>query len=152
MKWIQVVASLTLASLAGCGSEADKFTLVPVSGTVTMNGKPLAEATVSFIPDQGNKESTAGADTTGPEGTYKAGFQHRSGLAPGKYKVIITPPLPASAKVNEAFAKDPYMAKLSLGGQEKKVAGAKNEFDIDVTEKGGTFDFDVKSSSAAATK
>src|SRR5438105_558805 len=105
-------------SLVACGSgdETRSFKLVPVSGTVTLNGKPLAGATVVFAPEAANKPSTPGSDTTGPEGNYKLMYRNRSGVAPGKYKVTVAMPLKTSGVVNESFKDDPYMAQLAAGG------------------------------------
>lgn len=43
------LSAILLLWLSGCGS-SDGFTLVPVSGTITLDGQPLAGATVSFQP------------------------------------------------------------------------------------------------------
>jgi hypothetical protein len=42
--WLVVL----LVSLAGCGSKEGQF--APVSGVVLLNGKPLADASVTFTP------------------------------------------------------------------------------------------------------
>jgi len=149
------IVPLTLLVLAGCGTEEDRIDLVPVSGTITQNGKPMAGATVSFIPDAANPVSTPGVDSTGPEGNYKIMFKHRSGLAPGKYRVVVEPGLeaPGGGKVPEEFADDPYMAQMSLGvipGEKKQgeAAGTKNEFEAEVTDgEDNVFEFDVKTTS-----
>lgn len=154
MKSIRMVASLALVStgLIGCGSEEDRFKLVPVTGTVTLNGKPLAGATVSFAPVSGNVSNTPGVDSTGPAGNYKLMFKGRSGVAPGKYKVSITPPDPQSSSgVPDAFRDDPMMMQFANEAKPqvatKKVeAGAKSEFEREVSDKGDVLDFDVKSS------
>jgi hypothetical protein len=152
-------AILTLAALVGCGgTDEDRFTLVKVSGTVTKNGKPLADAKVSFIPEAGNKDSTPGVDQTGPQGNYLLTFKGRTGIAPGKYKVLIVPSLelPGGSKVPEAFEKQPGMFQMALDAQKKTSKPAapeakkeviKSEFPAEV-EAGvsQTLDFDVKSS------
>src|SRR4051794_11871782 len=86
------ILALIPGALAGCGSgdETARIKLVPVSGTVTFNGKPLEGATVTFSPDSSNQDQTPGGDVTGPEGNYKAMFRGRSGLAPGKYHVLVS--------------------------------------------------------------
>jgi hypothetical protein len=151
MRRLQFIAASALAALAGCNSEDGRVHLVPVTGTVTLNGKPMAEAFVSFVPDPGNKELTPGNDATGPEGNYKIMWKNRSGVAPGKYKVVITPPLekPTGA-LAAAFKDDPYMADLMSGGlsapdSKKKSPLTKSEFeDVVVGPEGDTLDFDAK--------
>lgn len=141
----------TLAALSGCKSEEDRIPLLPVSGTVTQNGKPMANATVSFIPAEGNTHSTPGVDATGPEGNYKIRYKNRMGLSAGKYRVVIEPSLEVDqANTPPEFADDPYMAQMSRGhvpGEKRTGAEAKlikNEFEAEVSESNDVFDFDVK--------
>ncbi len=158
MKKFQAVAILALAPLVGCsGTEEDRYQLVKVTGTITKNGKPLADADVSFVPGSGNQVSTPGVDRSGPQGTYMLSFKGRTGVAPGKYKVLITPPVevPAGAAIPDAFKNDPVMFRTSLkarsAGQNKatevKKEIVRSEFNAEVDEKdvNVTLDFDVKS-------
>jgi hypothetical protein len=67
MKRILVLTfATTLFAIIGCGG----VKYVPVSGVVTLDGKPLANAMVLFQPigDQGGVGSTAKTDS---EGRYK---------------------------------------------------------------------------------
>lgn len=48
MRYLPGMVVLSLFA-AGCGS-GDPYTYAPVSGRVTLNNKPLADATVSFLP------------------------------------------------------------------------------------------------------
>jgi hypothetical protein len=142
-------ALLPAVLVAGCGGEEeDRYPLVPVSGTVTQNNKPVGGATITFLPDPGNPYNTPGFDSTGPEGNYKLKFRNRSGVAPGKYKVTVEPSAAVdAARIPDQFKDDPYMGQMSLGvtrPAEKKAAGTKNEFEAEVDGKGGTFDYDVK--------
>jgi len=147
-----------LAFAIGCGSGPK---LVPVSGVVTLNGKPLGEAVIQFLPDPATADSLPADDVTGPEGNYKAQSKGRSGVVPGKYRVVITKvntPIPPA--VSEQFKDDPFMAELSsrppdVGKAAKKAAdGTKIEeaFSREIPPEGGVFDFDVKATSKAAAK
>ena len=153
MRWLRTAAPLVLVALAGCGDEDERVRLVPVSGTITLNGKPMADATVTFLPDKANKDSTPGADTTGPDGNYKLRFKSRSGVAPGKYKVSVTPsPAAATGPVPDALKDDPVMARLAAeprAAPERKAAGTKTEFDAEVSPAGDVLDFDVKTKAVA---
>lgn len=60
---------------AGCGS-SDGPDLVTVEGTVTMDGKPLPDATVIFQPKEGGRPSFA---TTNEEGEYELQYSPDSG-------------------------------------------------------------------------
>jgi len=77
---------LTLFLLsAGCGPSGPE--IASVSGRVTMDGKPLANATVVFIPENGRP---AGASTD-ENGNYELNFsQGRRGAIPGKNTIRIT--------------------------------------------------------------
>jgi hypothetical protein len=150
---VGLLAAITVVSgVFGCGGDERK--LVPVSGTVTLNGKPLRDAVISFLPDDSNKGALPAEDITGPEGNYKAMTRGRSGLSAGKYKVVITKSTVETSKVPAAFKDDPYMARLSTegpqptgdqgAGRNAKSTEIKGEFDREVEPAGSTLDFDVK--------
>lgn len=155
MRWRRLLVALALAGLVGCGSDEDRIKLVPVTGTVTLNGKPLADAMVNFVPAEASGPSTPGVDSTGPMGNYKLMFKGRSGVAPGKYKVTITPAdeTASAANVPEAFKDDPAMLGFANDARQKSgskgPAGTKTEFDAEVPAEGGVLDFDVKSGKPA---
>ncbi len=160
MRRTPTFAVVALAAMCGwgcSGEEEANWKLVKVTGTVTKNGKPLADAVISFVPAGGNKQSTPGADQTGPEGNYMLTFKGRTGVAPGKYKVIVTQPLelpPGSVSSEPALADQPAMRQMALAASnpgkkksaEAKKELAKSEFDREVEDTAGsvTLDFDVK--------
>lgn len=112
-RFLSCFALIAAAVAGGCG-ESDGPALVPVEGTVTFNDKPLEGATISFVPDATNASSTPGADLTGPDGSFKAMHRNRLGLAPGKYKVLVTKSESDSKKpIPEALQKDKFMAKMA---------------------------------------
>jgi hypothetical protein len=82
---------LLVIGLSGCGegtSQSD--TAVPVTGTVTLDGKPLPGANLTFIPllaDQGQ----GGVGSTDAAGKYEVKhFRTGKGLEPGKYRVAVS--------------------------------------------------------------
>lgn len=154
IKRIMFIGSFCAMNLAGCGDDGPK--LVPVSGTVTMNGKPLEGATIAFSPEPSNKEGQGADDITGPTGNYKAMTRGRSGVVPGKYKVVVTKtPSSASSAAPDAFKDDPFMANLKVEVPtkgKKDTAKIEGIFDRDVPPEGGTIDFDVKATAEAASK
>ena len=77
-----------LAVLSGCGGGSGE--LVATSGTVTLDGQPLANATVIFKP-QANTKGNGGSGQTDSSGRYEAMTpQGKKGLYPGTYKVVIS--------------------------------------------------------------
>ncbi len=101
-----------ILSAAGCGDADSRVSLVPVEGSVTQNGKPFEEAIITFLPENGNQDLTTGVDRTGQGGSFKAMYRNRPGLAPGKYKVVVSKTSHVSnKKIPEAFKDLPYMAK-----------------------------------------
>ena len=130
--------------LAGCGQESK---VVPVEGTLTLNGKPLEGAEVAFVPDDKNLAQTAGSDRTGPAGNFKMIHRGRSGLAPGKYRVIV-----GRGDVAEFGVPDVFMGKLAQSkvqaqpkkGAKKPPAPARYTFDREVYASGGPIDMDIK--------
>src|SRR5262245_11678223 len=158
MRWLRGTVSLVLVILVGCGSDDDNIKLVRVTGTITQNGKPLANAEVSFVPDAGNKDTTPGVDQSGPEGNYMVRYKGRTGVAPGKYQVTITPSDEvAKSKVPEKFKNDPMMFNImkeaqvssKKSGPAEKKAVVKSEFPAEVPDQSSVvIDFDVKSTSS----
>ena len=76
-----------VAALAGCGGAGNKVAMV--TGTVTLNGKPLADAMVEFVPIGGTGSTAFGR--TDDNGAYKMEYSRdQSGVFVGKYEVHIT--------------------------------------------------------------
>lgn len=153
------IAALAAAVAPGCGSgdETDSYALVPVSGNVTLDGKALEGAKVLFTPADGNKPDTPGVDETGKEGNYKLMYRGRSGIAPGKYHVLVAKTIEpgAAAKATEEHKDDPVLAAMDKQGAlvaqgtkgvPKRAAPliVNQMFEREVSTKGEVFDFDLK--------
>lgn len=79
-----VVLSTTL-SFFGCGSD-----LVSVTGTVTLDGKPLEGATVTFRPQEGESDRPS-AGVTDASGKYELKYTAtEKGAKKGKHRVEIS--------------------------------------------------------------
>ena len=87
---ILILLPLACALAAGCGSSKT----APVSGRLTLNGKPLARASITFAPI-GSKDkqepgpSSAGITDADGRYTLKLIGQEGSGAMIGKHKVMI---------------------------------------------------------------
>ena len=78
---------LASVSQAGCGGSAS----TPVEGVVTLDGKPLAGATVTLLPTRGNGPGPFTGKTDN-DGRFVLGtaLEPNSGAAPGQYRLMIT--------------------------------------------------------------
>jgi hypothetical protein len=73
-------------ALVGCGGSRTS----PVAGVVVLDGQPLAEAAIQFVPQGAGRDATGQTDTNGE--FAMSTFEPRDGVLPGTYKVVITPP------------------------------------------------------------
>jgi hypothetical protein len=83
-----VPAAVALLLTPGCGG----LKPVWVGGKVTLDGKPLAGATVSFVPIDENKGRSAGGKTDNDGNFELTTFTHGDGALPGEYKVTVDLP------------------------------------------------------------
>lgn len=75
--------------ISGCGGgSSSKVKTVPVNGTVTLDDKPLAGATVRFFDTTGKNISVSGV--TDDQGKYSLGVSDIKGAPPGNYNVVVS--------------------------------------------------------------
>ena len=80
---------LMMLAAVGCGGKG--FRSAPVSGVVTLNGKPLAEATVIFQPAGSGNPGPPSTATTDEEGRFTLLFSdQKPGAVVGKHKVVVS--------------------------------------------------------------
>ena len=106
-RWLPLLIFVAaLLPLSGCGKK-----LTPVSGVVTLDGKPVADATVTFVSDDGKYTSTGATDESG-------NFALSSGAGPGayegNYKVTVAkyPKVEGSAPTGAPGADKDYMNQM----------------------------------------
>lgn len=147
----KLLLALTVAALIGCSrSDADKLGTVKAGGTVTLNGQPLAGATVTFSPTSAGRAASAMTDS---QGRFTLNTSNTiSGVMPGSYAVGIaketvqgamTPeesqayyeknkqPPPAPKVTNEVPEK--YKSPTASGLKAEVKAGDSNDFKFDLT-------------------
>lgn len=84
---IYLIAGAVLTTLVGCGDEETGPTLIPVSGKVTLDGRPLTTGgSVSYRDASGLIQPTGDIE---PDGTYKLINDGREGAPAGEYQVIV---------------------------------------------------------------
>src|SRR5260370_39427385 len=111
--------------LGGCGGgDAPKHVGVfKVTGTVTFQGKPLAQATVSFSPKEGQPVAFGTTDDKGEFTltTYTAG----DGAAAGSYGVVVSKAVSPGATPDAGHSADPaVLAKTQMGHDEASSAAS----------------------------
>jgi hypothetical protein len=86
-----IVLSGSLLVLFGCGQDSEfLLDFLPVSGQVLMDGAPLAEATVVFVPTD-SKQPQPSWGFTDDEGKFSLQSPRRNeGVCAGTYRVVIT--------------------------------------------------------------
>ena len=88
--------TVLLGAAAGCDG---RRTPVPVSGTVTLDGKPVEGATVSFHLLGDDKEGRPATGQTDKTGTFRLTTGNEDGARPGEYKVVVTKNVLAGPKL-----------------------------------------------------
>ncbi len=123
---------------------ADPTALVPVTGRVTFNGKPLATVVVTFLPPRG---PALAVDETDEEGNYELKSMGGPGALPGEYKVGIS--YLVSDK-GEPQGIGPRTALVQGPGMLSAKELVPKEYDLGRTKltakvgpKGGVFNFDL---------
>lgn len=77
------------------GCTGDNYpSMYPVSGVITMDGKPLANAQLGFVPvtDDGEGFSGVGAAESDEQGRFEVYFAEYTGLPEGSYRVTVELP------------------------------------------------------------
>jgi len=129
-----VAALMTVAPLLiGCGGAGDTPELGDVSGTVTLDGKPLAGALVTFQPE-GGRPSTGETDESGQ---YTLTYSSASmGARVGKHSVRITKTdVSGTTKDGDPIEKEIVPSQYN----------SNSELSADVKPGSNTFDFQLKS-------
>ena len=127
-----VLGAILCTWLVGCGSN-----LATVTGTVTLDGQPLAgsdkmSGTVQFSPEGGRGATAVG--NLDQSGRYHLSTGSRVGVLPGKYLVSVSaveiiPPKIAGEAGSGRLATPPRYADAKSSGFTADVAPGKNIFD-----------------------
>lgn len=122
---------VALGVLAGCGTE-NKLGRQGVSGSVTLDGRPIANGTIRFEPVA---EDGVASGTTITQGKYD--ISAARGLPPGEYLVRISAagesgvaePLPGdSSKLAEELVPEKYNTNSELKVAIKKGSNESQDF------------------------
>lgn len=143
---IVLIASLLL--LAGCGTRGPKLGMV--AGKVTMDGQPLPEVIVTFVPAEGGVSSSG---LTNQDGVYLLSCSLGQGAVVGQHRVYVQskpPNAPGDSLVPDeddpSYRPDPYASVRAPVFEEKlparyntnselvrEVKPGKNMIDLELT-------------------
>ncbi|MBA2117144.1 carboxypeptidase regulatory-like domain-containing protein [Bremerella alba] len=143
---LAVALSMILLSLTGCSGPSDQPDLGQVSGTITLDGKPLNNIVVVFQPDNG-RPARGRTDT---EGQYELTYIRSSlGTKVGHNRVEIAPSEEDDAPDEpEEDADSRKVNRPSKSGKPRIPVryNIKSELEADVQPGENTFDFELTSS------
>jgi hypothetical protein len=115
MRNLIYLGSILLAILSGCGDRR-----VTVEGEVTLEGRPVAGATVTFTSEDGSKVFSGMTDESGK---FSLGSAAGPGAVPGSYKVTVAKYAPAvTVPVTPSDESDPSKMSKDYLAQMKKYA------------------------------
>lgn len=122
---MKIAIPLLLAIFAGCGQSGPE--VAPVSGRVTLDGRPLPSADVSFQPDGAQRASSGRTDA---DGRYHLMFKRgQPGALAGEHTVRIS--ISRELVSNPPHIPARYDTQSELRREVK--AGEENVFDFDLT-------------------
>lgn len=138
---LMVIAGLATSSLSGCERSGNTPELGSVHGTVTLDGQPLPEASISFQPTESGRIALA---TTDEDGYYELQYsQTHEGAVLGRHVVRIStgqdgyddgeevhPPIPE--KVPVQYNRD----ALDNVDMNVEIGVGDNQFDFALTSEG----------------
>ena len=115
MNWKTVCVLLVFASTCaalfsvGCQPGGPKERTYPVTGVVTLNNEPVADAAVTFHPAGSGKLAVGKTDASG-KFTLTTTETGQSGAVPGRYRVTVakyvSPEQPAAAAPAEEYQEE----------------------------------------------
>jgi len=129
---------LGMILLSGMGCGGSGYSLVPVSGIVTIKGKPLANAQVQFSPPK-DQPGPLSVGKTDAQGHFELTTldDHRTGAVPGKHQVRITTAQSTGDDERAIFSKELVPPKYRNGSYSFEVPQEGTEkADIDIVVKG----------------
>ncbi len=140
-----IVVGILMFFQPGCGGPSDQPELGQVTGTITLDGKPLSGTAVVFQPDNGRPAK----GITDAEGKYELTYiRQTKGTKVGPNRVEITPSEDGEVEESENADEESKSAtKRSNSGKPTIPAryNVRSELKADVKAGKNTFDFHLES-------
>ncbi|MCS7239476.1 MAG: carboxypeptidase-like regulatory domain-containing protein [Thermoguttaceae bacterium] len=145
---IFVALTISALLLAGCGGQAGPTTY-RVTGTVTQDGKPLADAAVTFHPVGQGQPAVGRTDASG---------RYETSALPGRYRVTVAKYASAEGGTAAAAPSGEYQeaAPGTTPAPSRNILPAKyadpatSGFEVEVKPGDNTFDFRIEGGEAPA--
>ncbi|HEY7428972.1 MAG TPA: hypothetical protein VH682_32375 [Gemmataceae bacterium] len=84
VRWGVLLTVLLVPLAIGCGGKKQH---IPTAGTVTLDGQPLGDAAIVFVPETPGDEPPRGHSKD--DGAFSLGTDKATGAPPGTYKVVV---------------------------------------------------------------
>jgi hypothetical protein len=146
LEWLSIVI---VGALTGCSGGPVGPPLAPVTGTITLDGKPLGAADLIFVP-QGDTQGQSGVARTDADGKYELLTPDRKhkGVAVGSYRVVINKLVKPDGT---DYVPDPNAGPIDTGGFKELLPKPYSDMGESTLEanvpEGGTKNLDFKLSS-----
>jgi hypothetical protein len=143
-----VLVALIAVVFVGCTSQTGPKT-VPVKGTLTIDGAPAENITLSLAPLESSNPVATGVVSGGAFELY-SGVQGAKGAVPGKYKVVLA----ASGASSKEEAMKKYAGGAAGGNKselkaaalpfpEKYASSATSDKEVEITADGADLKIDI---------
>lgn len=135
-----VLPVCALLAMTGCGSGG--LSTAPVTGKVVMNGQPVKEGVITFVPLGDGNSDEVGKPASGDvatDGTFTLStYEDNDGAVVGKHRVMYNVPLSSPVEVPEGahggppVQKSPYAGASVLTSEVEVNSGEDNHFEIEI--------------------
>ena len=129
---------MVLSALLGCGQKGPR--LVPVTGTVTLDGQPVAHAGILFTPVECGPPASG---TTDEQGQFRLRTVNREGAVTGEHRVAVTKS--ETTGVGDFGAVGPEGITVIWHVPEKYSRPKTSGLEAAVDDDGGEFTFELSS-------
>jgi hypothetical protein len=130
-RFMQLGCALMILATAGCGDGRPKR--VPVSGRVTIDGKPLETGFVQFVPE-GDRPATG---KLGPGGRFTlTTYDKEDGCVLGMHSVSVAANKSLDPTTTQWFAPKKYI-RTATSGLTIEITGPRDDVEIKLTWDGG---------------
>lgn len=147
------VAAWGIVVVAGCGGSGPK--LAQVEGTLTLDGKPLANKSLMFLPIEGTAGNGAGgsSDAHGRftlNAMIPGATRDYPGIGPGRYRVTVFEAMISDDAPGEVAGNEPAAAIAPATNDRRSEIPAvygtgQSPLVLDVPESGGQINVELKS-------